>query len=309
MQVIEPREVPLGGLRALTVRRTLPHRDRSFIGAWCFVDHYGPTAVCADGSGRMDVAPHPHTGLQTVSWLFQGEIEHRDSGGFHAVVRPGEVNLMTAGRGVAHSEVSTAETAVLHGVQLWVALPEAARHTTRTFEHNAPPAVLLPDQAGQAFVFLGDLAQVSSSPVQTFTPLLGAQLDLVAGADVTLRVDPSFEHGVLLDDGEVSVDGVALAPGELACRDAGSAELRLSSATDGRLLLLGGPPFEEEIIMWWNFVGRSHEEIVRFREEWETGSETFGGVEGYVGDRPRIPAPALPAVRLRPRGRRGRASA
>jgi len=100
MQVLEPRDVPLGGLRALMVRRTLPHRDRSFIGAWCFVDHYGPTAVGEDGAGRMDVAPHPHTGLQTVSWLFEGEIEHRDSGAVHAMVRPREVNLMTAGRGV-----------------------------------------------------------------------------------------------------------------------------------------------------------------------------------------------------------------
>ena len=131
VQVLSPRQVPLGGLRALEVRRTLPHRDRSFVGAWCFVDHYGPER----GVG-MDVPPHPHTGLQTVSWLFEGAIEHHDSGGAHAVVRPGEVNLMTSGHGIVHSEVSTPGTETLHGVQLWVALPDVTRDGDRAFEHH-----------------------------------------------------------------------------------------------------------------------------------------------------------------------------
>lgn len=289
----------------MMVRRTLPHRDRSFIGAWCFVDHYGPTVVGEDGAGRMDVAPHPHTGLQTVSWLFEGEIEHRDSGSVHAMVRPREVNLMTAGRGVAHSEVSTAGTSVLHGVQLWVALPESARHVARAFQHHAALATLLPGGAGTAYVFLGSLPKVGASPVTTFTPLLGAQVDLVPGADVTLTVDPEFEHGVLLDTGDVRLNETALTTGALACMDAGRTSLRLRSAGGGRVVLLGGTPFEEEIVMWWNFVGRTHAEVVRFREEWEAGSEMFGTVEGYVGARPRIPAPPLPPVRLRPRSRRG----
>ena len=133
-----PREVPLGGLRAMTVRRTLPQRQRSLIGAWCFVDHYGPDPV--DDTGGMNVAPHPHTGLQTVSWLFEGEIEHRDSAGNHAMVRPGEVNLMTAGRGISHSEISTPGTRTLHGAQLWVALPDADRHVEPDFAHHAPAA-------------------------------------------------------------------------------------------------------------------------------------------------------------------------
>ena len=127
IEIISPREVPLGGLRAMPVRRTLPSRQRSLVGAWCFLDHYGPDEVAE--TGGMTVAPHPHTGLQTVSWLFSGEIEHRDSAGFHAHVRPGEVNLMTAGQGISHSEVSTPETTTLHGAQLWVALPDATRHT------------------------------------------------------------------------------------------------------------------------------------------------------------------------------------
>ncbi len=127
VEVMTPRDVPLGGPRAMTVRRTLPQRQRSLIGAWCFLDHYGPDHV-AD-TGGMSVPPHPHTGLQTVSWLFTGEVEHRDSAGHHAMVRPGELNLMTAGHGISHSEVSTPETTVLHGAQLWVALP--SRRTGR----------------------------------------------------------------------------------------------------------------------------------------------------------------------------------
>ena len=122
IEVIAPREVPLGGPRAMRVRRTLPSRQRSLIGAWCFVDHYGPDDV-AD-TGGMKVPPHPHTGLQTVSWLFEGEVEHRDSAGHSAMVRPGELNLMTAGRGISHSEVSPSGATVLHGAQLWVALPD-----------------------------------------------------------------------------------------------------------------------------------------------------------------------------------------
>jgi len=297
VEVLTAREVPLGGLRALTVRRTLPHRDRSFIGAWCFADHYGPA------DHRMDVAPHPHTGLQTVSWLFAGEIEHRDTGGVHASVRPGEVNLMTGGLGIAHSEVSQGE-GLLHGVQLWVALPEAHREAPRGFAHHATTPVPIP--GGVARVFLGELRGVDASPVETFTPLLGAQLDLDPDATITLALDPSFEHGVLLDTGAVRVEDTALGHGDLACLDAGPESLRLTAGPDGaRVVLLGGPPFEEDIVMWWNFVGRTHEDVVAAREAWEAGAERFGTVQGYVGATARIPAPPLPGVRLRSRGRRG----
>lgn len=134
-QVLDPRAVPLGGPRAMTVRRTLPQRARSLIGAWCFADHYGPDLVSA--SGGMRVPGHPHTGLQTASWLFGGEVEHHDTADTHARVRPGELNLMTAGSGIAHSEYSTPATTVLYGVQLWVALPAAHRFTAPAFEHHA----------------------------------------------------------------------------------------------------------------------------------------------------------------------------
>jgi redox-sensitive bicupin YhaK (pirin superfamily) len=296
--VLHPREVPLGGPRAIRVRRTLPQRERSLIGAWCFADHYGPHDV-RSGPG-MDVPPHPHTGLQTVSWLFSGEVEHRDSAGVHAMVRPGELNLMTAGAGICHCEVSTSATTVLHGAQLWVALPDADRDTARDFAHFAPP----PHSLGNATlrVFLGELAD-ARSPVHTFTPLLGAQLDLDAGADLTLDVDRDFEHGVLLDHGDVGVAGTALDVADLAFQAAGCAQLNIVNRGDApaRVLVLGGTPFREQLVMWWNFVGRSHDDIATYRRQWEDHEERFGSVEGYRGSTSRLPAPPLPNATLRPR--------
>ncbi|MEU8732538.1 MULTISPECIES: pirin family protein [Streptomyces] len=296
VEILTAREVPLGGPRAMTVRRTLPQRARTLIGAWCFADHYGPDAVAE--SGGMNVAPHPHIGLQTVSWLFSGVIEHRDSLGSHAFVRPGEVNLMTGGRGISHSEVSTPDTTVLHGVQLWVALPAEHRDTAPDFQHHVPAPVAL--DGGEARVFLGSLAG-ETSPVDTFTPLLGAELTLAPGAAVTLDVDPGFEHGVLLDTGGLRVDGTAVRPAELAYAAPGRNTLTLTNESSGtaRALLLGGPPFGEELVMWWNFVGRTHDEIAAARTDWENESGRFGRVEGYPGDR--LPAPALPNAVLSPR--------
>jgi redox-sensitive bicupin YhaK (pirin superfamily) len=298
VEVVTSREVPLGGPRAMSVRRTLPQRARSLVGAWCFADHYGPDDVAA--TGGMDVPPHPHTGLQTVSWLFAGEVEHRDSGGVHALVRPGELNLMTAGSGIAHSEVSTPGTTTLHGVQLWVALPDTDRHTARGFEHHVPPAVPVP--GGSLRVFLGSSAG-TTSPVRTFTPLLGAEVLLDPHGEVTLEVDPGFEHGVLVDLGPVELDGVRLSRAELGFVDTGAERLRLTNPTDriARVVLLGGEPFEEPLVMWWNFVGRSHEEITELRAQWQAESDRFGRVEGYLGATQHLPAPPLPNARLRPR--------
>ena len=305
VEILQPREVPLGGPRAMPVRRTLPQRERSLIGAWCFVDHYGPTAR---GEGpSMVVPPHPHTGLQTVSWLFAGEIEHRDSVGSHALVRPGELNLMTAGRGIAHSEVSTGAAAVTHGAQLWVALPDADRHGAPFFESYVPAPVAI--GAATARVFIGSLGG-STSTARVFSELVGAQLDVPAGATVVIPVDPRFEHGVLVDAGRVTVDGTAVPPSHLGYLPVGSRELTITAGgdADARLLLIGGVPLGEQIVMWWNFIGRSHDEIVRFRAQWqadvvEGGDDEgrFGLVRGYDGRA--LPAPELPTnVRLKPRG-------
>jgi len=302
LEVLRPREVPLGGPRAIRVRRTLPQQQRSLIGAWCFADHYGPHDLRRFGG--MDVPPHPHTGLQTISWLFSGEVEHRDSAGVHAIIHPGELNLMTAGAGICHSEVSLPgdrdATAVLHGVQLWAALPDSARNTGRDFDHYAPEPISLPGAVAR--IFLGQLAG-SRSPVHTFTPLLGAQLDLEPGARVALDLDPAFEHGVLCDQGAVALHGATLAVGDLCYQGPGSSALSLHNDGDqaGRILLLGGTPFTEQLLMWWNFVGRSHDEIVAYRQLWEDADERFGAVRGYRGTPARLPAPPLPTTRLRPR--------
>jgi len=301
VEVLTPREVPLGGQRAMTVRRTLPQRERSLIGAWCFLDHYGPDDVAE--TGGMSVAPHPHTGLQTVSWLFTGEIEHRDSAGHHAMVRPGELNLMTAGRGISHSEVSTGGTTTLHGAQLWVALPDGARDGAPGFEHYAPAAIGGDGWTGR--VFLGSLLG-STSPVATATPLLGAELLLEPGASLEVDVDPAYELGVLVDTGVVRAAGQEVKEHELAYVAPGSARLALDAGAEGaRLLLLGGPPFGEPIVMWWNFVGRTHEEVVASREAWQA-QLADGYADGRFGvptgnEMAPIPAPSLPNARLRER--------
>ncbi|UOT02603.1 pirin family protein [Rhodococcus opacus] len=304
IQVLGSREVPLGGPRAMPVRRTLPQRERSLIGAWCFADHYGPDDV--GNTGGMNVPPHPHTGLQTVSWLFTGEIEHRDSIGSHAMVRPGELNLMTAGRGIAHSEVSTPQTRILHGAQLWVALPASAQDADPAFETYAPDPVEL--DGATVRVFLGSTAG-STSPVRTFTPLLGAEILLEPGADVALDIQRGFEVGVLVDEGEVQLRGTTLRWAELGYQPPGESlvALRNTGGTRARLLLLGGEPLGEQVIMWWNFLGRSHEDIVGYHREWQSelrggapADPRFGTVEGYDGDP--LPAPELPNSRLKPRG-------
>ncbi|MEU4656525.1 pirin family protein [Streptomyces sp. NPDC023723] len=298
VEVLTPRDVPLGGPRAMRVRRTLPQRARTLIGAWCFADHYGPDDVTR--TGGMDVAPHPHIGLQTVSWLFSGEIEHRDSLGTHAYVRPGELNLMTGGHGICHSEVSTPTTTVLHGVQLWVALPSEHRDTDRDFQHYVPGPVQV--AGAELRVFLGSLAG-SVSPVRTFTPLLGAELTLAPRTTVTLPVDPAFEHGLLVDQGEIHLNDSPVHAAELGYVPAGTDTLTLHNAATepSRAVLLGGTPFEEEIIMWWNFIARSTEAIAQAREDWMAGRR-FGEVKGYDGDS--LPAPVLPNVPLKPRGNR-----
>ena len=300
MEVLTPRDVPLGGLRAMTVRRTLPQRQRSLIGAWCFLDHYGPDDV--DASEGMVVPPHPHTGLQTVSWLFTGEIEHRDSAGHHATVRPGEVNLMTAGRGISHSEYSTPDTTTLHGAQLWLALPDADRQVDPTFEHFAPEPVA--GDGWEARVFIGSLLG-STSPVTTYSPLLGAELTLGEGTTLRVPVDPSYELGVLVDVGTVTVDGKPVEAHALGFLEPGGETVELTAREQTRLLLLGGPPFGEKIVMWWNYIGREHEEVVAYRAEWEQLLETGSSDRFQLPEGDPLEAlhsPPLPNARMVKRG-------
>ena len=300
--VLAYRDVPLGGPRAMPVRRSLPQRGRSLIGAWCFVDHYGPDDVSE--TGGMTVPGHPHTGLQTVSWLFTGEIEHRDTTGAHALVRPGQLNIMTAGSGIAHSEFSTDSTTVLHGAQLWVALPDEHRFVSPAFEHYAPPAIDV--DGARVLVFLGSLFG-ETSPVAMYTELVGAEINLRPGQQLEMGVSAEHEHGFLCDTGLLTSAGATAKPGEIIFHPAGTDHLAIEGdpSEPTRVLLLGGRPLGEQIVMWWNFIGRTHDEVVRFRDGWQRERETHGGVQfGAFPDSwpDTLPAPALPNVRLRTRG-------
>jgi quercetin 2,3-dioxygenase len=312
LELLEPRHVVLG--RTTEVRRLLPNKNRRMVGAWCFVDHYGPEDLTArvdsydvPGERGMLVPPHPHTSLQTVSWLFEGEIEHRDSAGSHAMVRPGELNIMTAGNGIAHSEVSTPTAPpVLHGAQLWVALPDGVRAAvTPTFDAYSDLPVLTLD-GGRAIVMTGTVGDVTS-PAPAYTPLVGADLTVEPGRTVSVPLNPEHEYAVLLVDGSLRVGDLTPGFGDMAYFGTGRDAIELTASDDGaRCLLLGGQPFDEHLVMWWNFIGRSHEEVVAARNDWmaslETGgSDRFPAVVGYDGEP--LPAPPLPATRLKPRPR------
>lgn len=294
-ELLTPRHVRLG--ESTEVRRLLPNLGRRMIGAWAFVDHYGPDDI-ADEPG-MQVPPHPHMGLQTVSWLHEGEVLHRDSLGSLRTVRPGELGLMTSGRAISHSEESPKSHArLLHGAQLWVALPEAHRHVEPHFQHHADlPTVTASGLT--ATVILGEL-DGAASPGTTYTPIVGADLALAAGTETRLPLDPDFEYAVLSMSGEAHVDGVPVLPGSMLYLGCGRSQLPLRADSDAGLMLLGGEPFAEEVVMWWNFIGRSGDEIAQARNDWEKGSR-FGEVHGYDGAR--LPAPELPATPLKPRGR------
>ncbi|MDN5820688.1 MAG: pirin family protein [Brachybacterium sp.] len=361
--LLEPREVPLGGPRGMTVHRTLPARRTSLLGAWCFVDHFGPDDVSA--SGGMQVARHPHTGLATVSWLFEGAITHRDSIGNHALVRPGEVDIMVAGSGITHSEFSVADTTILHGVQLWYALPDRARFRAPHFDISTPPEIGTAE--ARARVGLGAFRATTEdgtvlrdrSDVQTDTALSMAQLDLRAGRTLRIDLDPGHEYGLLVDRGAARLRADLPSPGlpgaglpsadqptvdrpgaggrettiasrELVMLPDGATQLtlRAEAGEDLRAMLLGGEPLGEDIIMWWNFVGRTHQEIEQFRARYqaEIGAELSledapiadialerGGLEEedeqfgpFPANTPdALPAPRLPHGHLRSRGRRG----
>lgn len=304
-ELLEPREVPLGGPRAMRVQRALPQRGRSLIGAWCFVDHYGPDDLSERGGMRLP--GHPHTGLATVTWLFEGEVEHRDTSGAAIVVRPGEVNLMTAGDGVAHSEFSTPGTTVVHGAQLWFALPDGVH--ARGFQHEVPEARVV--DGAEVRVFVGEWLGATGAP-QAPTPLIGAEVRIAAGRSWRVPIDPAFETGVLVDRGAVTVEGIRATRSRLIALPPGRDELLLEvEEDDARVLVLAGEPFPHDLVMWWNFVGRTHDDIVTARADWQRQVDeqrSTGGADGRFGPHPAswddvLAAPELPTVRLKPRSR------
>ena len=278
------REVHLG---PLTVTRALPIRDRRLVGPWCFLDRFGPLTFQAERP--MDVAPHPHIGLQTVTWLLGGEVLHDDSLGSEAVVRPGGVNVMTAGGGIAHAErTPERNSGHLDGVQLWVALPAADRAVAAGFE-ALEQVPRLEQPGGLIQVFAGSLAG-GRAPTRHYSDLGGAELSIHPGSELWLELRPEWEHALLVLTGDVAIEGRLLEARRLHYLGTRRRELAVTSRSGGRVLLIGGPPFPETILMWWNFVARTPAEIGAARADWEAGRR-FGPVAAYRG--PRLEAPAL----------------
>ena len=289
LEIVPSREASAGPLR---VRRALPRRERRTVGAWCFLDHFGP--VPAEESG-LEIGPHPHIGLHTVTWLVEGETLHRDSLGTEQPIRAGQLNLMTAGRGVSHSEEAVAGySGPVHGVQLWLAQPEATRHGEPAFEHHAAlPQVELGAATGT--VLVGSFAG-TTSPARVDTPLLGLDLDLRPGTG-TLPLRGDYEHALVVLDGALRVGTEVVRPGSLAYLGLGSEELPLTATEPTRALLVGGVPFPEPVLIWWNFVARTREEVSAAYDDWRTGSPRFGRVASPLDP---IPAPPPRWPRTRP---------
>jgi len=298
--LLEAREVPLGGVRGMSVHRSLPQRALPMVGAWCFLDRFGPQHA------RMRVEPHPHIGLQTVTWPFVGEVRHRDAIGSDVVVRRGVLNIMTSGAGISHSEYSVGDDPVpLDALQLWVALPESRRHGERDFERIGDLPVVDLGGGAAAQVVVGEFAG-TASPARMYTPIVGAEITVPAGASVRLPLTPEWEYAVVGISGAPTVlvdDPVAVPDLGLLHLGVQRSHVEITATTDATVFLLGGEPFEDDIVMWWNFVGRTHEEIAEAREAWEAGTDRFGHVVGHGEER--IPAPPLPGVRLTQRRRPG----
>jgi quercetin 2,3-dioxygenase len=278
------REVTLG---ALAVARALPIKDRRLVGPWCFLDRFGPLTF---NEGKpMDVAPHPHIGLQTITWLLEGEIVHDDSLGYASALRPGGVNVMTSGRGIAHAEQTPRDnTGRLNGVQLWTALPDQHRHMPPAFLHlQEVPAIERP--SGIVQVFAGQLER-ATAPAPYFSALVGADLGVHPRHELMLPLNPAYEHAMLVMSGDCSLDGQPLEQRMLYYLGTGRTDASVGSSDGGRVLLIGGQPFSEKILMWWNFVARASDEIAQARADWED-QRRFGEVKAYAG--PRLSAPTL----------------
>jgi hypothetical protein len=281
VEILPSRESTVG---AMPVRRALPRRERRTVGAWCFADHMGPELVTE--TQGLDIGPHPHTGLQTVTWLVAGEVLHRDSLGSEQVIRAGQLNLMTAGEGVTHSEEATGSyRGQLHGVQLWMAQPEATRHGAAAFEHHAElPQVELGNTV--ATVLVGSFAGATSA-ARRDTALVGVDAALGPGTGAW-PLQPAFEHALVVLDGEVLVGDQVVRPGQLGYLGLGREEVALAARHPARVLLLGGEPFGEPILMWWNFVARTRDELDAAYRQWAADDPRFGRLRSPL---PRIPAP------------------
>ncbi|MFN0023340.1 MAG: pirin family protein [Parvularculaceae bacterium] len=289
--IIELRRRDLGGF---TVGRVLPDARRRMVGPFIFFDEIGP-ADFAPGTG-IDVRPHPHIGLATVTYLFEGALRHKDSLGFDQAIRPGDVNWMTAGRGIAHSERTDAPLREsgqrMHGIQSWVALPEDAAEAPPSFHHH--PAATLPahTESGLRLRLIAGEAFGLVSPVKTFSPIFYAAIEADNGAFVPLP-DDHEERALYIMSGAVAIDGERYGDGRMIVFRPG-ANPRLVAAAPLRAMLLGGAPLGPRII-WWNFVATSNARIEQAKRDWEAASlQEFHGTAFTLppGETGHIPLPA-----------------
>jgi redox-sensitive bicupin YhaK (pirin superfamily) len=274
--VIPPRLHDLGD--GFVVRRLLPFRLRRHVGPFVFFDHFGPVDLAA-GRG-MDVRPHPHIGLATVTYLYEGAIEHRDSLGFDQVIRPGDVNWMTAGRGIVHSERTPAPERSaghrLHGVQTWLALPLASEDAEPTFHHHAASSLPEDERDGVRFRVIAGRAFGMESPVRVYSPTLYVDARFETGRRFAFDGEHA-ERAVYPIDGEMLLDGAPIEPHTMHVLAPGKT-VELSARTPARALLLGGAPLDGERLLWWNFVASSAERIERAKADW--AAQRFGQVPG-----------------------------
>lgn len=264
-QTITPVSHDLG---EFTVRRVLPSKARTMVGPFIFVDEFGPADLTGDG---MNVRPHPHINLATVTWLFDGAIDHRDSLGTFATIRPGQVNLMTAGRGIVHSERSPkgelATNPGMFGMQTWLALPDGCEEIDPAFEAVTDLPVVS-DFGTKAWVIMGELWG-AKAPTTTHAATIYAEVLLEAGGSIPLDAEAD-ERAVMLVNGDATVDGLALEQYQLAVLAPGQT-MRLASQTGGRVMLLGGEAFATKRHVFWNFVSSDRERINQAKDDWRAG--------------------------------------
>ncbi|MDC8783856.1 pirin family protein [Roseateles koreensis] len=290
LQRVEARPSVVGGI---TLRRALPAHGLRTVGAWCFLDHAGP-AQFEPGQG-MHVGQHPHIGLQTFTWMIEGELLHRDSLGHEQVIRAGQVNLMTAGHGIVHSEDAVVDGGRLHAAQMWIALPDTERNRAPAFEHY--PTLPIIEREGLTITVLVGNALGASSPVEVFSPLVGLDLVTTSAVQTSLPLEPGFEHAVLVLRGAAAVAGEALMPGTLLKLDRGRSALDLHCSADTQMLVLGGEPFASPPLLWWNFVARTQLELEQALADWNAGDARFAAVPG--ANSPRLVAPTLAGLKLK----------
>lgn len=274
--------------RGTVIKRALPSRQKRMIGAWCFLDHAGPVTF-PQGDG-LDVGPHPHIGLQTFTWMIEGTMMHTDSIGSKQLIRPKQVNLMTAGYGISHTEVAPDTETRMHAAQLWIALPDDKINMAPQFDHYPVLPVVEKDNI-EFTVLVGEFMD-TMSPVQVHTELLGIDFFAKEQTKTRIPLNPKFEYGFMALEGDAIVNGHDLNSDNMVVLEPGISQIEVELPKGSRLLLIGGEPFESPILLWWNLVGRTQEELKTATEQWINQDARFGTIPDYDG--PRLEAPAFP---------------